>query len=229
MRLRSFSCYYLVVGIAFFLVGLYTVGIFFGSAANCQAGCPLQIMAPGLECAGADPATMYADRCFQCSDSSKVQWGCPDMIPIPSCSNTPGGTVLDATPCAASARAVSGALSRYGPEAVGVCVEFIATENLAFPSSRSLETLAEAELGPGVLLVTKTEASARQTLLGSACLNSSLARQNLVVEGPMCYNTPLSVSARGLLVPGMAVFVSVFVLQAFITTMLGAMTCVLRE
>ncbi|KAA0158941.1 hypothetical protein FNF31_05111 [Cafeteria roenbergensis] len=172
---------------------------------------------------------MYADRCLQCSAQSKVQWGCPDTLPIASCSNIPGGAVLETTACAPLVRSVSSSLSQYGTDAAGVCVEFMATENLAFPNTKSLETLAEAELGPGLLLITRSEAAATQTLLGTACTNATEARLDLVAEGPVCYNTPLSVSARGLLVPGMAVFVFVFMLQAFVIMILGGLICILRD
>jgi len=208
---------------------MYAGLIFVSSASTCVVDCPVRLLTPARVCEETDADTMYAARCFGCTERDQIRVGCVSSIPLAICNSTSTGAVLNAQSCSGFVASSSLLLSGFGDDAGGACIEYLATTTKADPNSASSVTLAERSVGPGIVLVTKSREASAKGLFSSACRNVTRAKEDLLALGPMCYDVPLSISLRPLTLPGLGVFVFAFMITALVAIVLSVFSCFLRE
>jgi hypothetical protein len=129
--------------------------------------------------------------------------------------------MLTTSACATQVMTTAELEVNFGASAAGNCIEYLGSAIRAQPNGASLQTLADAQAGPGIVLVT-TDADAGAKNRQGTCVNASLARESLLAEGALCFTVPVSVGLRGLLQPGLAVFALSFLAQASGAVILAA-------
>lgn len=205
-----------------FLVFAMNAGlVYLSSARTCNVACAVEILSPSFQCAsGADIGTMYANKCFECA-GTVMSWGCPSSVPLPACIGSGTGTKLVTTACSTQVMTAAELELAFGAGAAGNCVEYLGTDIRAQPNGESTSTLADLGQGPGVILIT-TDAEAAASNRAGTCRNASLARQSLLAEGALCFTVPASISLRGLLQPGLGLFIVSFMVQAIGAVLLAS-------
>lgn len=223
-------CYYMAMTLAFFGITFYAVATRSSHGADCVAGCAAQIMTPTHLCpAGGTLLENYDARCVECTASDAITWPCPEETGIQLCQG--GGKTLGALDCASTLDDTD----LEGMTGVGAtCVIYTATDVLADGSqapgdSKYNLTFADLEEGPAIQVFTNTPEAGATLKRSAACADPVAAMGDLHSFGRICYDVPSRVSLRGLLVPGLIVFILTYFVQALFAMAACMCMCCFRR